>query len=96
LLQRLLGCEGVKLEFTAEAIQEIAAMAEQINKEVCAGCAAIACVGGVSPGSVRTTSSGIWLGGARQLRAHPWRLSSGLTCVNVTSSYECIADRVKA
>lgn len=34
LLQRLLGCEGVKLEFTPEAIQEIAAMAEQINKEV--------------------------------------------------------------
>lgn len=37
LLQRLLGCEGVKLEFTPEAIQEIAAMAEQINKEVRAG-----------------------------------------------------------
>lgn len=34
VLQRLLGCEGVKLEFTPEAIQEIAAMAEQINKEV--------------------------------------------------------------
>lgn len=34
LLQRLLGCEGVKLEFTPEAIKEIAAMAEQLNKEV--------------------------------------------------------------
>jgi ATP-dependent protease HslVU (ClpYQ) ATPase subunit len=36
-LQRLLGCEGVKLQFTPEAIQEIAAMAEQINKEVRGG-----------------------------------------------------------
>lgn len=34
LLQRLLGCEGVKLEFTPGAIKEIAAMAEQLNKEV--------------------------------------------------------------
>jgi hypothetical protein len=33
-LQRLLGCEGVKLEFTPEAISELAAMAEQLNKEV--------------------------------------------------------------
>lgn len=34
VLQRLLGCEGVKLEFTPEAIKELAAMAEQLNKEV--------------------------------------------------------------
>jgi hypothetical protein len=34
LLQRLMGCEGVELVFTPAAIQEVAAMAEQINKEV--------------------------------------------------------------
>ncbi|KAF6261385.1 ATP-dependent hsl protease ATP-binding subunit hslU [Scenedesmus sp. NREL 46B-D3] len=32
--QRLMGCEGVELVFTTEAVQEVAAMAEQINKEV--------------------------------------------------------------
>eukprot|EP00878_Enallax_costatus_P031624 GHUV01034589.1.p2 GENE.GHUV01034589.1~~GHUV01034589.1.p2 ORF type:complete len:328 (+),score=98.60 GHUV01034589.1:548-1531(+) len=32
--QQLLGCEGVDLVFTPEAVKEIAAMAEQINKEV--------------------------------------------------------------
>ncbi|WIA16446.1 hypothetical protein OEZ85_013131 [Tetradesmus obliquus] len=32
--QRLLGCEGVDLVFTPAAIQEVAAIAEQINKEV--------------------------------------------------------------
>jgi hypothetical protein len=32
--QRLLGCEQVKLEFTPEAIKEIAVFAEQLNKEV--------------------------------------------------------------
>jgi hypothetical protein len=34
VLQRLLGCEGVKLDFTPEAIKELATMAEQLNKEV--------------------------------------------------------------
>jgi ATP-dependent HslUV protease ATP-binding subunit HslU len=29
-----MGCEGVELVFTPAAIQEVAAMAEQINKEV--------------------------------------------------------------
>lgn len=38
VLQQLLGCEGVDLVFTPEAIKEIAAMAEQINKEVGVTC----------------------------------------------------------
>lgn len=33
-MQQLLGCEGVDLVFTPEAVKEIAAKAEQINKEV--------------------------------------------------------------
>lgn len=33
-LQRLLGAEGVALEFTPGAIREIAVLAERINKEV--------------------------------------------------------------
>lgn len=37
VLQRLLGSEGVKLEFTPKAIKEVAAMAEQLNKEVSNG-----------------------------------------------------------
>lgn len=34
LLQQLLGCEGLHVEFTPDAIRELAEMAEQINKEV--------------------------------------------------------------
>lgn len=34
VLQRLLGCEGVKLDFTPGAVKELATMAEQLNKEV--------------------------------------------------------------
>lgn len=33
----LLGAEGVELVFTDDAVQEIAAVAEELNTQVCAG-----------------------------------------------------------